>query len=157
MPAKNIWSKIGYLILGFLIVIFHIYLLNRNLEESYIIKNGETVYAVIGNRYCGYRSSIDVYYKEIKDIIHLSQETCLSVSCTEGNLYPVKYLVGKNRLVAPWTNVKKDYLFLSVGLCVFTFFAIWGILDFIFTIFPNRFHKFRKLYYNIDQPFNRIK
>jgi len=155
MAILKFWSKIGYLIIGLIAVYVHIYLLSRNIEECYIIKNGETVNAVIIERNCTYKSSIHVYYKGIKAIIHLSQETCLSASCAEGNLYPVKYLAGKNRLVAPWKNIGSLGIFLSIFLCVFTFFTIWLTLDFILTVFPNRFHKFRKLHYKLDQPFNR--
>jgi len=150
MLKSDIWSRIKYLLLNIVIVGIHVYLLEVNMEETHIIKNGETVYAIISKRYCTYRSSIDVYYRGIKAIIHLPKETCLSDTCAEGNLYPVKYMAGQNRLVAPWKNVRFYSVFLSVNLFVFTSFTTWIILYFILMLFPNRFRKFRKFYYKLD-------
>ena len=44
-------------------------------------------------------------YKDVKDNIFITGDSCHSDSYTEGNLYPVKYLEGKKQLVATWENV----------------------------------------------------
>ena len=140
---------------GFFFIVLNFYGIKESAEEKQIIDNGKIVYSVITYRFCGFKSSyIEVVYKDVKDNIFITGDSCHSDSYTEGNLYPVKYLEGKKQLVATWENVNTMFWLSLVFLVIFSFCEFWLALALLLNIFPNNMHKIRSLYYKIDQPFN---